>query len=102
MGRPNNDRIPIWRRRSKVETVGDMLRERWNVVSKCGSCGLVMKVDLRLIAKVSGPRTSLWNRRPRCRRMYCGGHVEFQARVPGVGWHEALTAPWPEGEPEGR
>ncbi|HEV2362607.1 MAG TPA: hypothetical protein VGS12_00235 [Caulobacteraceae bacterium] len=73
-----------------------MLRERWDVISRRRACGLVMSVDLRLIAKVCGPRISPWNRTARCRRLGCPGIVDFQAKAPGMASHEPLQTPWPE------
>ena len=49
-----------------------------------------MRVDLKLIAEVAGPNTSLWNRKARCRRPLCGGVVEFYAQAPGMNGHEKL------------
>ncbi|HEX4197591.1 MAG TPA: hypothetical protein VHZ26_09115 [Caulobacteraceae bacterium] len=92
MGRRNADRIPISYYRRAVATVADMLREHWEVISKCNSCGLMMPVDLDLIAWRSGARTILWNRRARCKRIGCQGWVEFQARVPGVGFYQTLSS----------
>ena len=54
----NPDRVPISYRRSRCETVGDMLRE------------LMMPLDLALVAKVKGAKTSLWNRTQRCKRKH--------------------------------
>jgi len=51
----------------------------------------MMQVDLRLIAYVSGPNTSLWNRRARCRRLLCTGSVSFHAKAPGMVSHDPLT-----------
>jgi hypothetical protein len=99
MGSRNLDRVPIREWRRKVETVADMLRERWDVVSKCQACGLMMQTNLRLVARVSGPETSLWNRKEPCRRLGCAGHVEFLARVPGRRDYQPLAAPWPDGKP---
>jgi hypothetical protein len=87
----------MWR--SKVETVADMLRERWDVITSCQKCGLAMVADLALIARESGPTTSLWNRSSPCRRIGCTGSVVFMARAPGKTYHEPLSAPWPEGKP---
>jgi hypothetical protein len=92
MGSRNRDRIPLVYRRSKCETVTDMRRAGWDVLSRCDACGLVMRVDLALIETVSGPATSLWNYRARCRRVGCTGRVDFLARAPGMGWHEVLRA----------
>ena len=92
MGSRNLDRIPLRSRRAKVETVRQMREEGWDVISKCLVCGLVMRVDLALIARVSGPNVSLWNRKAHCRRLGCTGFVEFQARAPGMSWHEVLNA----------
>jgi hypothetical protein len=93
MGHRNADRVSIIERRSKGETVTGMLAERWDVITKCLRCGLIMQADLAMIARVSGPETSLWNRRPRCRKLGCGGRVQFQAKAPGMQWHEALETP---------
>ncbi len=93
MGHRNSDRVPIAYRRARCETVAQMRRDRWDVISKCEACGLIMRVDLALIIRVRGPAVSLWNRKARCRRLGCGGWVAFQARAPGMDLHDALTAP---------
>jgi hypothetical protein len=76
-----------------------MLAQRWDVLSVCRKCGLTMSVDLRVIAAIRGPQFSLWNRKSRCRRVGCNGVVNFQAKAPGMAWHEELDAPWPDGKP---
>ncbi len=95
MGRRNPDRVSIADRRARCETVDQMRRQGWDVIARCGQCGLVMRVDLSLIIRVRGPAVSLWNRQARCRRLGCGGFMQFQARAPGMAWHEALAAPPP-------
>jgi hypothetical protein len=92
MGQKNPDRVPLAYRRARCETVADMFAQGWDVVSKCGTCGLVMQVDLDLIAWRSGAKTSLWNRKARCRRLHCVGVVEFMARAPGMDGHQYLRA----------
>jgi hypothetical protein len=92
VGRKNIDRIPIAHFRARVVTVADMQRERWDVVSKCSACGLMMPVDLDLVAWRTGAKTVLWNRRARCRRLGCQGVVEFQARAPGSPHFQTLAA----------
>ncbi len=89
---PNPDRVPLSIRRRKCETVRAMRDQHWDVLAKCDACGLVMRVDLKLIMRVRGPDVSLWNRRSRCRRVGCSGWMDFQARAPGMGWHEPLRA----------
>jgi hypothetical protein len=79
VGRKNVDRVHISHFRHRVATVADMQDQRWDVISKCRVCGLMMAVDLALITKHSGPKTILWNRLARCKRIGCQGHVEFQA-----------------------
>ncbi len=96
MGHRNPDRVPLAYRRAGCETVADMMQARWEVISNCRQCGLIMAVNLALVAKVSGPAASLWNRTSRCRRLGCIGVVEFQAKAPGMVMFEALVAPWPE------
>ncbi|MEP6967807.1 MAG: hypothetical protein ABI906_06980 [Pseudomonadota bacterium] len=93
MGHRNPDRVPMAIRRQRCETVERMRRDAWDVISRCGKCGLIMRVDLGLVIRVSGPSTSLWNRKARCRRLGCSGWVEFQARAPGMSFHEPLSAP---------
>ena len=51
------------------------------------------RVDLGVIARISGPNTSLWNRKARCKKVGCVGFVEFQAKAPGMAWHEVLATP---------
>jgi hypothetical protein len=91
--------VPLSYRRRKCETVEQMIAQRWDVISHCRKCDLMMVVDLRLIARIKGLGFSLWNKKSRCRRVGCGGFVEFQARSPDMSWHEALEAPWPDGKP---
>jgi hypothetical protein len=97
LGGPNPDRIPLMHRRGGCETVGQMARQGWDVISRCQDCGLMLRVNLAVIAKVKGPGFSLWNRKARCRRIGCQGWTSFQARAPGMHYHEALDAPWPKG-----
>jgi len=92
MGHRNPDRVPISYRRARCETVSDMLREGWDVISKCRTCGLMMGVDLALVAKVKGGKVSLWNRTQRCKRIGCTGTVDFMAKAPGMAFHEPLRA----------
>jgi hypothetical protein len=93
MSHRNPDRVSIIERRSKCETVGQMIVQRWDVITKCLACGLVMQTDLAFIARSVSRDLSIWNRRPRCRRLGCTGRVQFQAKAPGMGWHEALETP---------
>ena len=69
-----------------------MIARKWEVVSICRTCQLIMLVDLRVIVLARGPDVSLWNRKARCRRLLCGGVVEFHAKVPGMDQHEPLRA----------
>jgi hypothetical protein len=92
MGRRNADRVPVSFWRPSVRTVADMQKHGWEVLTKCTTCGLMMALDLRLVAKLTGPKTVLWNRKQRCRRIGCQGFVEFQARPPGAATFEALVA----------
>jgi hypothetical protein len=73
-----------------------MIRGQWDVISKCLSCGLMMSVDSALVARVKGPKTSLWNRTQRCKRIACRGVVDFVAKAPGMVMHEPLAAEWRE------
>jgi hypothetical protein len=92
VGARNPDRVPIALRRSRCETVADMQAQGWEVISECRTCGLAMRVDLDLIAWRTGAKTSLWNRKARCRRLLCSGWVVFKAKAPGMSWHEELAA----------
>jgi hypothetical protein len=92
MGSRNPDRISIQARRRQGETVADMMAAGWDVISECRTCGLMMQTDLDLIAWRSGAKTSLWNRKARCRRLHCNGFVVFKAKAPGMAWHEELSA----------
>jgi hypothetical protein len=92
VGRKNIGRLPISHFRARVATVADVPEQRWDVISKCPVCGLMMAVDLALIAKHSGPKTILWNRLARCKRIGCQGQIEFQARFPGRGTYATLAA----------
>jgi hypothetical protein len=90
------DRIPIALRRKGCETIGAMHRAGWDVLSHCQTCGLVMRVSLPVLIRISGPDLSLWNRKERCRRIGCPGFVEFQGKALGMAWHDPLRAPWPD------
>lgn len=67
---------------------------RWEVISYCRSCYLMMRVDLALVERISGPDAVLWNRQSKCRRIGCAGTVEFQGRPPEVYSHIRLFAQW--------
>ncbi len=69
MGHRNPDRVPLAYRRQRCETVERMRRDGWDVISRCEKCALIMRVDLGLVIRVSGPSVSLWNRKARCRRL---------------------------------
>ena len=90
MGSRNPDRVGIRERFHLGRTVGDMARQRWEVISRCDTCGLMMLVDLKLISFVRGPNVSLWNRKARCRRLLCPGYVTFWAKAPGMAGHDPL------------
>ena len=64
--------------------------------SGCGTRGLQMPTPLKLIARVSGPETSLWNRNEPCRRMACTGRATFFGRPPMLPQHIPLEAGWPK------
>ncbi|MFC3070489.1 hypothetical protein [Phenylobacterium soli] len=91
MGAPNPDRVSLRARYGQGRTVAEMARAGWEVISCCERCGLMMRVDLKLIAFVRGPNVSLWNRKARCRRLLCHGVVTFHAKAPGMPGHEPLT-----------
>jgi len=93
MGSRNPDRVPVSYRRRKCETVGDMIQQGWDVHSRCMTCGTLFRVNLRIIARLKGPDFSIWNRKDRCRRLGCSGHVEFHGRAPDMSWHEVLNSP---------
>lgn len=102
MGSRNPDRIPIRMWREHVETLWDMQQRGWQVISHCRTCGLMMAVDLDVLIWKMGARASLWNRKPPCRRLGCGGRAVFEVKLPGVGYYQALEAPWPPGKPPAR
>jgi hypothetical protein len=86
-------------RRGHCETVSQMIKQGWDVISRCDHCGLMMQVNLRVVAVVRGGDFSLWNKKTRCRRIGCQGWTSFQARAPGMHYHQELAAPWPVGRP---
>lgn len=92
MGTKNPDRVPLAYRRARCETVADMLAQGWEVISSCRTCNIELRTDLKLIALVRGPETSLWNRNARCKRLLCPGWVVFKAKAPGMTWFEELAA----------
>lgn len=65
MGSRNPDRVPLAYRRARCETVQQMLDQRWEVTSRCRTCSMELRVDLRAIACVRGAGFSLWNRNSR-------------------------------------
>ena len=97
MGGPNPDRVPLMQRRGACETVAQMAAQGWDVISRCQECGLMMRVNLKVIARLKGSDFSLWNQKVRCRRIGCQGWTGFQARAPGMHYHQMLEAPWPAG-----
>lgn len=99
MGGPNPDRWPPEDWRLQAETVEEMAAQGWDVFSKCNLCGLMMTTSLNLIARISGPSTSLWNLKRPCRRMGCTGYAGFHGRPPRLGRHIPLEAQWPGRRP---
>lgn len=95
MGAKNLDRIPIAAWRGKCETVWEMQQAGWPIISHCQKCRLSMPVDLDLVIWKLGAKASLWNRHPRCRRIGCEGRIDFQVKLPGVGYYQTLDGPWP-------
>ena len=96
MGFRNYDRWSAedWRR--TAETVAQMRRAGWDVISYCRTCHLTMKVDLAVIEALRGPQTVVWNRQAQCRRIGCDGVVEFRGKNPKITTHIRLVARWPE------
>jgi hypothetical protein len=92
MGRKNPDRFHVTDFRWSCDTVSQMLEHNWEVVGRCDRCGLVMLVDLRMVALVRGPKFSLWNRKTRCKRLHCPGFMALMARWPGAPLHQELVA----------
>jgi hypothetical protein len=92
MGAKNLNRIPVDAWRLKYPTVAELARDHVEVISSCRQCGLNMPVDLGLVAKVSGPATSLWNRTARCKRIGCSGWVDFKAKFRGLNIYQTLAA----------
>ncbi len=95
MGSLHFDRWPAedWRR--AAPTVASMRAAKWEVISYCRTCYLTMAVDLDLIQRVSGPKTVLWNRQLRCRRIGCDGVVEFHGKPAQLTRFFRLFADWP-------
>ena len=86
MGHRNPDRVPLHVRRNRGETVGKMIAEKWDVISICRTCQLIMQVDLRMIVLAKGPNVSLWNRKARCRRLsFFMAAQEISKSIPGSG-----------------
>ena len=96
MGLRNYDRWSPEEWRRTAETVAQMRKARWDVLSYCRACHLTMRVDLALVERVSGPHAVLWNRKARCRRIGCDGVVEFRGKPPRVTTYIRLNAEWPE------
>jgi hypothetical protein len=92
MGAKNPDRIPVDAWRVKYPTVAELARDHVEVISSCRKCGLIMPVDLDLVARISGPATNFWNRKARCKRIGCSGFVEFQAKFRGTYTYQTLAA----------
>jgi hypothetical protein len=97
MGSANPERVPMKTWRGGCETVVQMIDQHWAVIGRCTRCQLKFEVDLSLIVRVSGPRTSLWNRTGRCKVVGCGGAVRFMGKPPRVTFFQDLEADWPEG-----
>ena len=97
MGLRNYDRWSPEEWRRTAETVAQMRKAGWDVLSYCRACHLTMRVDLALVERVSGPQAVLWNRQARCRRIGCDGVVEFRGKNPKITTYIRLRAGWPEG-----
>ena len=96
MSRRNYERWPAVEWRRSAETVAQMRRGGWEVISYCRACHLMMRADLALIELQRGPNVVLWNRQTECRRIGCAGIVEFQGKPPQLDRHIRLFAEWPQ------
>lgn len=93
MGSRNPDRIHFSEYADVTQTVGEMVKRRWNVRAKCNRCGLTMKARLGDIIKDRGPEFRLWGIASRCRSLECiGGIMTFWASPPGSGFWNELSA----------
>lgn len=86
-------------RRRLAETVSEMREQGWDVIARCDRCGVLLRVDLRVVIRTRGPAFSLWNQSTRCRVVGCTGWVRFLGRSPDLTTHHELLAPWPDGVP---
>ena len=96
MGFCNYDRWSAEEWRRTAETVAQMRKAGWDVLSYCRTCHLTMKVDMAVVERVSGPQAVLWNRQARCRRIGYDGVVEFRGKNPKIISYIRLRAAWPE------
>jgi hypothetical protein len=92
MGSRNLDRISPSEWRLRCPTVAELMRDHIDVIAKCERCGLQTVVDLRVVALVSGPAASLWNRKARCKKLGCGGWVHFEAKFWGMNIYQPMRA----------
>lgn len=99
MGARKPENIPLREFRAEHETVGQIARAGWAVISCCSKCRVQLTVDLKLIIRVSGPNASLWNRAKRCKVVGCDGVTVLHAKPPFHSFFTPLMAEWPEGVP---
>lgn len=94
MGSRNEDRIPLIARRSRCETVADMIAQGWDVYAQCRTprCGCRLRVDLQKVARVLGPNFSPWDKPQRCRGVGCSDLMDLWAKAPGMAFHEPLVS----------
>jgi hypothetical protein len=97
MGAKNPDRFSPSEWRAAAPTVGAMIDRHWDVQARCRKCGLVLRVDLRLIAAIKTRKAEIWNRTAPCRKVGCNGVVDFEGKPPILYQHMRLAAEWPTG-----
>lgn len=99
MGRKNYDRYSPQDWRAGHEHIHRLQEARWRITAVCNQCHLNIAVDLRVMAFLLGPKGSLWNRHPVCRRIGCEGRVTFWAQPPQAPSPFPMRAEWPFDNP---
>ena len=92
MGARNRDRFTETDWRAASSTVAQIIRNGWPVYAECQACGVRLWVDLETIAARRGPRTDLWGRTGKCKRVGCVGRTVFFLQPHGAIRTYAMTA----------
>ena len=85
MGARHPDRIPDQEWQAAYPSVERMIVGKWEIIGRCELCELQLHVSLTLLARLSGPKYSVWGTTRACPRLGCTGRIYLRGKPPQRG-----------------